>query len=103
MPSHWEGSPSALLEAMALSRPIVTTTGGGIPEIVRHEREALLAPPGDAAALADSLGRLLREPDLGARLGRAARARVIERYTVARMTDALQDIYASLAARGRLA
>jgi glycosyltransferase involved in cell wall biosynthesis len=98
MPSHWEGSPTALLEAMALGCAIVATTGGGTPEIVRHEREALLVSPRDSRALAAAIARLLRDRDLGRRLGAAARERVRQDFTAQQMVARIEEAYAELLA-----
>jgi glycosyltransferase involved in cell wall biosynthesis len=75
LPSLSEGLPVALLEAMAWGRPIVATRMGGVPEVVDDGVEALLVPPGDPAALAAAIGRLLEDPGERLRLGRAARER----------------------------
>ena len=75
-----DGIPNSLLEAMATGLPAVATTVGGIPEVVIHGQSGLLAPPGDAAALADLLAMLAVDRDLRRRLGRQARARVVERF-----------------------
>jgi glycosyltransferase involved in cell wall biosynthesis len=75
LPSLSEGLPVALLEAMAWGRPIVATRVGGVPEVVDDGVEALVVPPGDPAALATAIGRLLGDPEERQRLGRAARER----------------------------
>ncbi len=71
--SYFEGYGMALAEAVAYGLPIVSTTGGAIPETVPPEA-ALLVPPGDAEALTGALRRLLAEPGLRARLAAAARS-----------------------------
>src|SRR5207248_7230096 len=68
LPSHTEGSPNVLLEAMAARVPIVATAVGGVPEIVENEESALLVPANDPAALAAAIVRLLTDADLGRRL-----------------------------------
>jgi glycosyltransferase involved in cell wall biosynthesis len=68
MPSHSEGSPNALLEAMIASKPIVATRAGGIPEIVENEQTAILVEPRRPAALADAVHRLLHDPETSQRL-----------------------------------
>ena len=57
-----EGSPNALLEAMAAQVPVVATSVGGIPEIVTSEESALLVPPADSAAMGTAIGRILADP-----------------------------------------
>ena len=76
LPSHYEGCPISILEAMAERRPIVATRVGGIPEQVRHEKEALLIEPGEPAALAGAIVRLAGDESLRRRLAEAARLRV---------------------------
>ena len=68
LPSHSEGSPNVLLEAMAARVPVVATSAGGIPEIVENEKSALLVPVSDPEALAAAIKRMLRESNLGVRL-----------------------------------
>ena len=73
LPSRAEGLPLALLEAMAAGKPIVATAAGGIPEVLRHRENGLLAAPEDSAALHDALVELTADPELRQRLGAAAR------------------------------
>jgi len=87
MPSLSEGMPLALVEAMFAGKAIVASDVGGIPEVVASEQEALLVPPSEAQALARALGRLLSDPALSARLGRAAREVAADRYDLDRMVD----------------
>ncbi len=72
MPSHSEGSPNALLEAMVAGVPIVASRVGGIPEIVSHQETALLVPPSEPAALAGALAQLLADPAQRRQLAEAA-------------------------------
>lgn len=88
-----EGMPNAVLEAMALERPVVASRVGGVPELVEHERHGLLTPPGDAEALAAALLRLLDDPGEASRLARAARARVEERFSFAARLRRLETLY----------
>ncbi|MFA9432462.1 glycosyltransferase [Egicoccus sp. AB-alg2] len=77
-----DGIPNALLEAMAMELPVVSTHHSGIPEAVEHERTGLLVPPGDTAALTDAVARLLDDPDLRRRLGGRARASVLQAFDI---------------------
>jgi glycosyltransferase involved in cell wall biosynthesis len=76
LPSYYEGCPIAILEAMAERRPIVASNVGGIPELVRHEREALLIEPRHPDALRDAIVRLVEDRALATGLTEAARRRV---------------------------
>lgn len=95
LPSRHEGLPMALLEAMAWGLAPLATPVGAIPEIVAHEQNGLLIPPGDVAALARALERLL-DPQLRAQLGRAARQRV-EPLAVDRYAERLTRLYEAIA------
>jgi glycosyltransferase involved in cell wall biosynthesis len=87
LPSHQEGMSLALLEAMAAGLPIVATDIPGNRDLLSSGRHALLVPPRDPAALAAAIERLLDEPELGARLGAAARGRVAEEFSLAKCVD----------------
>jgi glycosyltransferase involved in cell wall biosynthesis len=93
VPSRHEGLPVALLEAMALGRPVVATSVGGIREVVQDEENGLLVPPEDPGALADAVVRLLLEGELAGGLGAAARATVEERFSSARMAAEILEVY----------
>ena len=81
--SFAEGLPVAIMEAMALRRPVVATLVAGIPELVREGEHGWLVPAGDVEALASAMQACLRlEPDTLARMGEAARRRVLERHDV---------------------
>jgi glycosyltransferase involved in cell wall biosynthesis len=82
VPSVWQDAfPLSVLETMARAKPIVATAVGGIPEMIEHDRNGLLVPPADPAALASAIRQLLDEPSRARRLGDAARTRVAERFT----------------------
>jgi glycosyltransferase involved in cell wall biosynthesis len=93
LPSYVEGMPMALLEAMSLGLPVIATPVGGVPEIVTHEVDGLLVPPGDSDALAAAIVRLMREPGLRERLGRAARETVAMRFSLDSAVERLLAIY----------
>lgn len=73
LPSYPEGLGRVVLEAFARGRPVIGTDGGGIPDMVVHERQGLLVPPYDTVALTDAMARLLDDRALCAQLGDAAR------------------------------
>ncbi|WP_369135649.1 glycosyltransferase [Modestobacter sp. I12A-02662] len=93
----WENCPMAVLEAAAQGVPVVASAVGGIPELVDDGATGLLAPPGDPAALAAALTRLLDDPADAAAIGRAGWARVRERHDPAGHVAALLDLYATAA------
>jgi glycosyltransferase involved in cell wall biosynthesis len=74
--------PLALLEGMALGRPIVASAVGGIPEMLEDGVSGCLVPPGDAPALAAAIAALLRDPARRARVGAAARERLVTRFSL---------------------
>lgn len=82
LPSLAEGLPVELVEAMSLGLPCVSTTAGGVPELIRNGIDGLLVPPGDTTALAAALEALLLNPNLGKNLGASARQRVIAQYNL---------------------
>jgi glycosyltransferase involved in cell wall biosynthesis len=97
--SRSEGSPNALLEAMAAGVPVVATAVGGVPEIAADRENALLVRPGETAGMAEALGRLLADPSLGEALAARARRLVGERYTPEERTRRLVEIYRGLEPR----
>ena len=93
LPSYREALGLTILEAMALSRPIVASNVGGIPEMVEDGVTGLLVPPHDAEALAAAIVRLLRNHPLADTLGRAGHDLVHERFCIERMVSAVEQIY----------
>ena len=87
-----EGLPNSLLEAMAMERPVVATRVGGVPELVTHGVNGLLADADDAAALAASVQRVLAEPRFARRLGMAARESVMARFSEGAVAAALAAV-----------
>jgi glycosyltransferase involved in cell wall biosynthesis len=100
VPSLYEGFSLPAIEAMACGAPLVTTTGGALPEVVgRHGETALLAPPGDPSALAAAIGRALDDAALRDRLGAAGRERVVERYSWKRTAELTAEQYYEVVGR----
>ena len=75
-----EGIPVALMEAMSAGLPVVASSTGGIPELVKHDHNGFLVPPGDPQALADALERLAVDTALRDRLGCAGRETIVREY-----------------------
>src|SRR5438105_14546065 len=88
-----EGVPQALLQAMLVGLPCVTTNVGGIGELAIDGSTAIVVPPQDVAALRAALQRLMNEPALRSKLGAAARAHCAERLSDERMLDRMEAIY----------
>jgi glycosyltransferase involved in cell wall biosynthesis len=88
-----EPAALALMEAMALQRPLVATRTGGTPEIVVDGETGLLYTPGDAADLARRIRELLDDPALGRRLGTAGRARMERHFSRERHFDEMLRLY----------
>jgi len=96
--SWHEGTPLALLEAMASGLPVVATSVGGVPELVTVGVTGLLSRPGDDAALARALVELVLDPARRAAFGRAARARALAEFSLARYVDATAALLRTVAA-----
>ncbi len=93
LPSWREGVPRSAMEAAAMGVASVLTDIRGCREVARDGREALLVPPRDAGRLATAIGRLARDDALRERLGRAARARAVERFDERTVEDIVVAAY----------
>ncbi len=93
--SIFDSLPNAILEGMALGKPAVVTSVGGIVEAVENEKTGLVVPPNDARALAQALLRLLRKPEEAKTFGAAAKARYESRYRPEVMAQALGKCFQS--------
>jgi len=87
-----EGTPVALIEGLAAGRPVVATSVGGVPDVVTHGRNGLLAPPGDTRAFADALVRLAGNAEERQRLGHEGRLGAA-RYGRLHLVDAVSALY----------
>jgi len=96
MPSIAEGLPNALLEAMAMGKPIVTTEVGGIPEIVKNGFNGLLVPPRDTLSLSKAIKELISNDRLAAKLGQAARDLVHDNLSIKAIAQKWQSLYLSI-------
>ncbi len=90
--SRGESLPNVVLEAMASGLPVAATAVGGVPEIVTPAQTGWLAPPGDPAALAAVLGRMLANPEQCRAMGRAARRRVELDFSLRVMVSRYEEV-----------
>lgn len=98
LPSLWEGLPYSLLEAAALSKPVVASDIDGVREIIRHGQTGLLVPPRKPRLLAEAVIQLLRDRDYASHLGRNLKAEVRKTFTLEQMVSQVQDLYLKLLA-----
>lgn len=87
-----DGIPNALVEALCMGVPVVSTPISGIPELISHEVNGLLVPPQDSEALAEALARLLDDAELRHQLTLAGRETVLERFDMARNATRLLEL-----------
>jgi glycosyltransferase involved in cell wall biosynthesis len=100
VPLESDGMSRVVFESLAAGRPLIASRTGVVPEVLADGEHALLVPAGDPPALAEALVRLLQDAPLRARLGEAGRRLVTERYSGARIAEALEGHYARLLSSG---
>lgn len=91
--SFAEGLPGVLMEAMAMEIPCISTWITGVPELIRDGVDGLLTPPSDPAAMAQAVARLMDDPDLRLRIGKAGRSRIIGMFHLEKNGIVLRDIF----------
>jgi glycosyltransferase involved in cell wall biosynthesis len=96
LPSHWEGLPVSILEAMHAGVPVITTGVGGIPELVRDGEEALIIEPRRPDLIAQAVGRLAADEDVRRRLALAAQRRARNEFSLETMVRRHEEVYARL-------
>ncbi len=97
VPSLYEGFSLPAIEAMCSGTPLVTTTGGALPEVAGPDGQTCVSvPPGDSEALAAALSRVLDDPAMAARIGAAGRERVISRWSWRRTAEQTVEHYRAL-------
>jgi glycosyltransferase involved in cell wall biosynthesis len=97
-PSHEEGFPNAVLEAMAAGKAVVAAAAGGTIEAVEDGHTGILVPPRNPKALSAAILRLLQDPACAQRMGEAGRARVREEFSLERMVRSYEELYDELTA-----
>jgi L-malate glycosyltransferase len=95
LPSHWEGLPASILEAMHAALPIIATRVGGIPELVRNGEVALLIAAGQPDQIANAVIKLSSDWPLRARLAKAAEVRAQTVFSLEQMVHKTEDLYAN--------
>lgn len=93
LPSHCEAMPMAILEGMAAGLPIIATSVGAIPQIVREGVEGFLVPAHDIASLSGRMSQMADDAGLRRRMGEAARKRVAGQYSVEAMVQPIERMY----------
>jgi len=88
---NMDALPTVLLESMAAECPTISTRVSGVPEIIENDVSGLLVPPGDDAALADAMRRVLMDPTLTARLATGGRRRAEERFDVRKNVTVMRE------------
>jgi len=96
LPSIYEGMPNAIIEAMAMERPVVATRVGAVPEVVIDGETGILVARRDADALAEAICLLLEDKQLAKRMGMAGRERVEGLFTVEAMMARTEALYQEL-------
>jgi glycosyltransferase involved in cell wall biosynthesis len=91
--SEREGLGISLIEAMALSKPVVATNIGGIPEVVDDSRTGILVIPRDGDALANAINKLLQSPDITHRMGLEGRDKYAKMFTLSHMLRRIEELY----------
>lgn len=93
LPSLSEGIPMALLEAMAAGKPVAASRVGGIPEVVEDGVSGFLVEPSNPAEWAVKCRQLIRNPHMAQKMGLAARTRVEQEFSAAKMTERVSALY----------
>ncbi|MDT8069964.1 MAG: glycosyltransferase [Terriglobia bacterium] len=97
VPSQWyEGAPRVIVEALSRGTPVIASDLGGMAELVQHEHSGILFPPGDAAALALSVLRVLEDPQFASQVRTNARNKFLAEFTEERNYQLLMSIYSTL-------
>ena len=91
-PSLWEGTPLTVFEALAMGKPIVATDADGLLDVLSHDRDSLIVPKRNAAALADAIVRMMDDEALRTRLAAGARA-TGQQYDITAFVRKMERLY----------
>ncbi len=93
LPSQWEGISLALLEAMAAGLPVIATSVGGTPEVIKNGETGLLVPPSNPHALAAAIQKMIENPSLSREMGQAGKRHCQQNYDIDRIVKEIDSIY----------
>ena len=96
LPSHWEGCPASILEAMAAEVPVVATKVGGIPEIVEDRQTGLLIPPRDPDTICRAIVWVIENPREVEAMVAGAKEQITERFSLDQMVSKIEATYEPL-------
>jgi glycosyltransferase involved in cell wall biosynthesis len=96
MPSHFEGGPTSVIEAMAMARPVIATSVGMVPEIIEEGVSGVTVAPGDVQAMAQALCGLAANDRMRDEIGINARDRALSSLSIGRMADEYLELFGSL-------
>jgi glycosyltransferase involved in cell wall biosynthesis len=96
--SDWEGNPLAVMEAMSAGKPVISTSVGGVPELIKNGSSGLLVPQANSEAFARAVNRLATNPQMRKAMGTVAAKCATERFSVETMTEAYEELYEAMLA-----
>ena len=96
LPSLWEGLPYVLLEAALMEKPVVATAVDGVLEIIEDGTTGILVPAEDSEKLAEAVLHMVADRVRSQKMARQLKCEVIEKYTLTRMVEQVQDLYSRL-------
>jgi glycosyltransferase involved in cell wall biosynthesis len=99
MTSDFEGTPMALLEAMACGLPVVASSVDGIAEVCTDNRDGLLVSPRNLKGFCSNVDRMIRDPEMRSSLGKNARGTILERYEISSLVRRIESLYDEVLAK----
>jgi len=89
------------LEAMASGKPEIVSDIPGVREVISHGREGFVTPPMEIEKMAKKIKRLLSDPKLRERMGKAGRKKVVAKFEIGKIVDQLEDVYNNVAGKAK--